>query len=237
MITAWPSPSPVNVSATSTPLYYYTAYPSVGSNVSSLLGSLGDLTSSTSPTAIILGSVALGIVGLGAVGGLVAYMRKGGTVGGLLAKVEENKGAITQFANALPISAEQKAKLTGAIADPSTLLPPEAKGLLTQAQGLQAQAVSLNQTVLAALPPQLSSVIEAKQAEVLSAVQAAVEEKKEAVLAFAPTPVDSVVVDATAVVEPAAAPESMQITIAPENLEAFRAFMALKGTATTADGH
>jgi hypothetical protein len=227
MITAWPSTSPVNVSATSTPLYYYTAYPSVGSNASGLLGSLGDLTSSASPTAIILGSVALGIVGLGAVGGLIAYMRKGGTVGGLLAKVEENKGAITQFANALPISAEQKAKLTGAIADPSSLLPPEAKGLLTQAQGLQAQAVSLNQTVLAALPPQISSVIEAKQAEVLSAVQAAVEEKKEAVLTFAPVPVDSA----------AAAPESMQITIAPENLEAFRAFMALKGAATTADGH
>jgi hypothetical protein len=227
MITAWPSPSPVNVSATSTPLYYYTAYPSVGSNASGLLSSLGDMASSASPTAMILGSVALGIVGLGAVGGLIAYMRKGGTVGGLLAKVEENKGAITQFANALPISAEQKAKLTGAIADPSSLLPPEAKA---KAEELKAKAVSLNQTVLAALPPQLSSVIEAKQAEVLSAVQVAVEEKKEALLAFAPTPDDSATTAAVVEMSPAPA-ETMQITIAPENLEAFRTFLALKDAA------
>jgi hypothetical protein len=230
MITAWPSPSPVNVSATSTPLYYYTAYPSVGSNASGLLSSLGDLTSSASPTAIILGSVALGIVGLGAVGGLVAYMRKGGTVGGLIAKVQENKGAMAQFANALPISAEQKAKLTGAIADPSTLLPPEVRAT---AQGLQAQAASLNQTVLAALPPQISSVIEAKQAEVLSSVQTVVEQKKEELLAFAPVPVETTAATAAtaAVVEVSPAPESMQITIDPENLEAFRTFLALKDAA------
>ena len=233
MITAWPSPSPVNVSATSTPLYYYTAYPSVSPNTSSsLLNSLGDLTSSASPTAIILGSVALGIVGLGAVGGLVAYMRKGGTVGGLIAKVQENKGAMTQFANALPISAEQKAKLTGAIADPSTLMPSEAKGLLTQAQGLQAQAVSLNQTVLAALPPQISSVIEAKQAEVLSSVQTVVEQKKEELLAFAPVPSSSVNSSVPSSVN--SSEEVTHIAIKPEHLEAVKALLASK---ITADGH
>ena len=240
MITAWPSPSPVNVSATSTPLYYYTAYPSVSPNTSSsLLSSLGDLTSSASPTAIILGSVALGIVGLGAVGGLIAYMRKGGTVGGLLAKVEENKGAMAQFANALPISAEQKAKLTGAISDPSTLLPSEAKGFLTQAQGLQAQAVSLNQTVLAALPPQISSVIEAKQAEVLSTVQAAVEEKKEELLAFAPvasaessssvpSSVSSSSVSSSVPLSVPLPDEVTHIAIKPEHLEAVKALLASK---------
>ena len=217
MITAWPTTSPVNVSATSTPLYYYTAYPSVGSNASGLFGSLGALAASSSPTAMILGSVALGVVALGAVGGLIAYMRNGGTVGGLLSKVQANKGAMTQFANALPISAEQKAKLTGAIADPSSLLPPEAKAKVGE---LREQAASLNHTVLAALPPQLSSVIEAKQAEVLSTVQATVEEKKEALLAFAPVPVAT-----------SAASESMQITIDPENLEAFRTFLALKNAA------
>ena len=226
MITAWPSPSPVNVSATSTPLYYYTAYPSVGSNASGLFGSLGALAASSSPTAMILGSVALGVVALGAVGGLIAYMRNGGTVGGLLSKVQANKGAMTQFANALPISAEQKAKLTGAIADPSSLLPPEA---MARADELRAQAASLNHTVLAALPPQLSSVIEAKQAE----VQATVEKKKEELLAFAPV---SVAATATATATAnanatAAASESMQITIDPENLEAFQTFLALKNAA------
>jgi hypothetical protein len=159
-------------------------------------------------------------------------MRKGGTVGGLIAKVQENKGAMTQFANALPISAEQKAKLTGAIADPSTLMPSEAKGLLTQAQGLQAQAVSLNQTVLAALPPQISSVIEAKQAEVLSSVQTVVEQKKEELLAFAPVPSSSVNSSVPSSVN--SSEEVTHIAIKPEHLEAVKALLASK---ITADGH
>jgi hypothetical protein len=196
MVTAWPTTSPVNVSATSTPLYYYTAYPSVGSNETSggLLGMAASLTSGASTTAVILGSVALGIVGLGAVGGAVAYFRKGGSVSGLMSKIEENKGAMTQFANALPISAENKAKLTGAIADPTSLLPPEAKAKAAelqaqaqeafekakaQAEALQAQASAMNQSVLAVLPPQLSSVIQAKQDEFKAQATAVLQAKKE----------------------------------------------------------
>ena len=195
MVTAWPTTSPVNVSATSTPLYYYTAYPSVGSNeTGGLLSMAASLTSGASTTAVILGSVALGIVGLGAIGGAVAYFRKGGSVSGLMKKVEENKGAMTQFANALPISAENKAKLTGAIADPTSLLPPEAQAkaaeLQAQAQGafekakgqveaLQAQASAMNQSVLAVLPPQLSSVIQAKQDELSAQATAVIQAKKE----------------------------------------------------------
>ena len=228
----------MNVSATSTPLYYYTAYPSVGSNSSGLLGFASSLTASASPTAIILGSVALGIVGLGAIAGGIAYMRKGGTVGGLLAKVEANKGAMASFANALPISAEQKAKLTGAIADPTSLLPPEVKAqaeaLKAQATALAEKAASVNQTVLAALPPQLSSVIEAKQATMLGAVQVAVEQKKEAVLAavnsFAPVAVEETAASVAETVEKTvtAAAAATQITIDPEHLEAFRTFLAMK---------
>lgn len=237
MITAWPTPSPVNVSVTSTPLYYYTAYPSVGSNSSGLLGFASSLASSASPVAMILGSVALGIVGLGAIGGGIAYMRKGGTVGGLLAKVEANKGAMASFANALPISEEQKAKLTGAIADPSSLLPPEARAqaeaLKAQATALAEKAASVNATVLAALPPQISSVIEAKQASILDSLQVAIEQKKEAALAavnsFAPVAVAEPI---SSVAEPissiAAVAEATQVTINPEDLEAFRTFLALK---------
>jgi hypothetical protein len=191
MITAWPTSSPVNVSATSTPLYYYTAYPSVGSNATGgLLDLAASLTSSTSSTAVILGSVALGIVGIGAIGGAIAYFRKGGSVKGLMAKIEENKGAMTQFANALPISAENKAKLTGAIADPTSLLPPEAKemaekakaqveALQAQAQGVVAQAQAMNQSVLAALPPQLASVIQAKQDQLQTHVTSVIQAKQE----------------------------------------------------------
>ena len=66
-------------------------------------------------------------------------------------------------------------------------------------------------------------MIEAKQAE----VQATVEKKKEELLAFAPV---SVAATATATAT-AAASESMQITIDPENLEAFQTFLALKNAA------
>lgn len=209
MVTAWPTTSPVNVSATSTPLYYYTAYPSVGSNeTGGLLSMAASLTSGASTTAVILGSVALGIVGLGAIGGAVAYFRKGGSVSGLIKKVEENKGAMTQFANALPISAENKAKLTGAIADPTSLLPPEAKAkaaeLQAQAQeafekakgqveALQAQASAMNQSVLAVLPPQLSSVIQAKQDELSAQATAVIQAKKEELQSHLPPQVVSLI--------------------------------------------
>lgn len=104
-----------------------------------MLGLAASLTGSGSSTAVILGSVALGIVGLGAAAGAVAYFRKGGTIGGFLNKVKANQGAMTQFANALPISEAQKARLTGAIADPSSVLPGEAQAAIHQVQG-QAQA-------------------------------------------------------------------------------------------------
>jgi len=280
MITAWPTTSPVNVSATSTPLYYYTAYPSVGSNETSggLLGLAASLTSGVSTTAIILGSVALGIVGIGAVGGAVAYFRGGGTVGGFMKKVEESKGAMSQFANALPISAADKAKLTAAIADPTSLLPPEAQGavekaqakaaeLQAQAQGafekakaqaetLQAQAAAMNQSVLHALPPQLSSVIQAKQDEfkaqstamlqakkeelqsqvqavlppqVVSLIQSqpqAVQQPQDAVISFEPTPVAA----AEAIAEVTA--EVTHVAIKSEDLEAVKAFLAAKNVTT-----
>lgn len=209
MVTAWPTTSPVNVSATSTPLYYYTAYPSVGSNeTGGLLGMAASLTSGASTTAIILGSVALGIVALGAVGGAVAYFRKGGSVSGLMKKVEENKGAMTQFANALPISAENKAKLTGAIADPTSLLPPEAQAKAAelqaqaqeafekakaQAEALQAQASAMNQSVLAVLPPQLASVIQAKQDELKGQATAMLQAKKEELQSHLPPQVVSLI--------------------------------------------
>jgi hypothetical protein len=129
-------------------------------------------------------------VGIGAIGGAIAYFRKGGSVKGLMAKIEENKGAMTQFANALPISAENKAKLTGAIADPTSLLPPEAKeaaekaraqveALQAQAQGVVAQAQAMNQSVLAALPPQLASVIQAKQDQLQTHVTSVIQAKQD----------------------------------------------------------
>jgi hypothetical protein len=81
MITAWPSPSPINVSATSTPLYYMTAYPSYNPNNSSGLDMLSGLIGQApSSVATILGAVAVGIAGVGALGFAVNYLRKGGSI-------------------------------------------------------------------------------------------------------------------------------------------------------------
>lgn len=185
MITAWPSPSPVNVSATSTPLYYYTAYPPVGSNAT-LLGQAPPAESSSSSTAVILGSVALGIVGLGAAGGAIAYFRKGGSVSGLMDKINSGKGTLIQLANSLPISEAQKAKLTGAIADPSSLLPQQAQTALHQAQekaqavihqvqekadALKEQAHAIQSQVLQVLPPSIGEAILAKEAALAQHLQ------------------------------------------------------------------
>jgi hypothetical protein len=203
MITAWPTPSPVNVSAPSTPLYYYTAYPSVGSNVTGPVASAA--AESSSSTATILGSVALGVVALGAIGGAVAYFRGGGTLGGLIGKVKEHKGDLAKFANALPISAEQKAKLTGAIEDPSSLVPAQAQAALAQAQAkveeLKGQAEAAKQSLVSVLPSQLAEIVTAKEAEVKAQVAALVQAQKEtiqqkvaAISSFAPVAVAPVAV-------------------------------------------
>lgn len=202
MITAWPTPSPVNVSATSTPLYYYTAYPSVGSNETGggLLGLAASLTGSGSQTSIIIGSVALGVVGLAAIGGAVAYFRGGGTAAGFLDKVKGQEGALTQFANALPISEEQKAKLTGAIADPTSLIPEaqqaQLQGLKDQAQQakakleelkgqaqakveeLKGQALQAQESILQVLPPSVGDAVKAKEAEIAGHMKAQIQAKQ-----------------------------------------------------------
>ena len=213
MITAWPTTSPVNVSATSTPLYYYTAYPSVGSNAtgSGLLGFAASLTGSGSSTSVIIGSVALGVVGLGAVAGAVAYFRNGGTLGGFMNKLKSQKGAMTQFANALPISEAQKAKLTGAIADPSSLIPEAQRAQLQQAQAkveeLTAQAQQAKESVLHALPPSIADAVRAKEdaltTQAKAAVQAHILAAQQKVLSFAPVAAGTVAPPAPALVAPA----------------------------------
>ena len=122
MITAWPTPSPVNVSATSTPLYMYTAYPSVAPNGTGadLATIVAGLLPAGSPVATILGSVAVGIAGLGALAYTVNHFRKGGSVGGLISNIKSQKGAIAKAANMLPLSDAQKAKLNAAIDNPAT---------------------------------------------------------------------------------------------------------------------
>jgi hypothetical protein len=226
------------VSATSTPLYYYTAYPSVKSNSTEeggLLGLASSLTSSSSSTSIIIGSVALGIVGIGAIGAGIAYMRNGGSVKGLMAKVEANKGAISQFTNALPISAEQKAKLQGAIADPSSLVPSQVTAILEKAEGLKEQALQAQQSVLQVLPPSVAEAVLAKEAAIHQLVQEQVNQKLAtvaSVASFVPVPVESIAAANTGPVAASIA-SIASIASATSALEAAEAVKAAVTTATT----
>jgi len=223
MITAYPSSSPQNVSATSTPLFYYTAYPSIQPNGSGLLGMASTLISSGSSTSIIIGSVALGIVGLGAIGGAIAYFRGGGTMGGFIGKIKEQKGAISQFANALPISAEQKAKLNKVIEEPTSLVPKE---ILEKAEGLQAQALQANQSVIQMLPSSVANVIIEKQAALVHQVQETILEKKEELLSFAPVALEQVAPASETLTK--VSENLVQVAINPEDMEAVKAFLAVK---------
>ena len=206
MVTAFPTPSPVNVSASSTPLYFYTPYPSVQSNASGLLAFGIAQLESGSPTAMILGAVAVGIVGIGAIAFTIKYFRNGGTVGGFINKVKEQKGAITQLANALPLSEAQRAQLKAA--------EEKATSAVEKAQATQA-------SVLQTLPPSVSAKVLEKEHHILNQVTA-----------YAPVPVDQNQVAASVpeqtiqTVVQNEQPTVTHITISPEDVEAVRAFLA-----------
>jgi len=181
--------------------------------------------------------VALGIVGIGAIGAGIAYMRNGGSVKGLLAKVEANKGAISQFTNALPISAEQKAKLQGVVADPSSLVPSQVTAVLEKAEGLKEQALQAQQSVLQVLPSSVAEAVLAKEVAIHKLVQ---EQVKASVSSFVPLPVNTLVETtaatvATAVTEaPEAVPDLVHVAISAEDVAAVKTFLAEKGAAEKA---
>lgn len=229
MVTAYPTTSPVNVTPTSTPLFFYTPYPSVQANgTSDLLAQATALLNSGNPTSVILGSVALGVVGLGAIAATVAYFRNGGTVSGFLNKIKGQKGAIQQFANALPLSAEQKEKLGKAIDEPTSLVPAS---VLAQAEDLKQQAEAANQSIIQMLPPSMAQAVVAKQAELT-------QQLKENVMDFAPVPVAENLVPAsmetllqtvnTEAPLEAVANTLVQVALKPEDMEAFKAFLEQK---------
>jgi uncharacterized membrane protein len=220
-----------------------------------LLGFAASLTGSGSSTSIIIGSVALGVVGIGAIAGAVAYFRGGGTVGGFMAKIKSQKGALTQFANALPISEAQKAKLTGAIADPTSLIPEEQRAQAEQAKAkleeLTAHAQQAKESVLHVLPPSIAEAVRAKEDAVTkqakAAVQAYIAENQQKFLSFAPVATNASAtapsvpsVGTVAASQEAAAAEPLpadetpsssapiQISVSPEDIKAFQAFLAEK---------
>jgi len=184
MITAWPTTSPVNVSATSTPLYYMTAYPSYNPNNSSGLGILGGvLASAPSSVATILGGVAVGIAGIGAIGFAVNHFRKGGTLKGLLQIAKSKEGEMKAM---LPPSLQ--AKVEAAKADPRVqtalqiaedpskavqLLPPNLQHLAEAplVQQLTHGIPPSVQQVVQSLPPVVQQVVQSLPPVVQQVVQ------------------------------------------------------------------
>lgn len=209
MMTAWPTVSPVNVSASTSPLYMYTAYPSYVPNASVVPAAASE---PLSPTATILGAVAVGLVGLIAVGFVVNHFRKGGTVAGLAKELESKKEELKKVADMLPLSPEQKAQLDKAIADPSSLLPPEVQKMVESVKQVKEQVVD-------ALPiskeqkEQLNTVIDSLPQKLVEKVSPPVVEVKPEVVKEIPQREVSIVID-------------------PSQLEAVKAFLASKETKT-----
>ena len=179
--TVSPTPSPVNVSATSSPRFMMTAYPTNSSGAAggaSLLENLGVAPGSS--TATILGGVAVGAIGLAGVAYAVYYFRNGGTVGGLMNKIKENKDTITgAVESVIPMTEEQKAKLHAAVNDPTSLMP-------TSVQRVAKNAEQYKQQVIASLP-----ISDAQKAQLTTAVNS-VQQKVVNRVMQSPTPAPTI---------------------------------------------
>jgi uncharacterized membrane protein len=169
-MTAYPSQttSP-SILATTTPLFMITAWPTVSPvNVSAVAAAAA--ASASSPTATILGAVAVGVLGIVLIAGAVIYLRNGGTVAGLAEKVKANKGLITKAASMLPLTEEQKAKVNAAVNDPTSLLPEQAQQAIEMVK-------DCDQKAIAALPisdaqkAQLTSAVSSVKERVVKKVQ------------------------------------------------------------------
>lgn len=115
MITSWPTPtSAFNSTPTSTPFFYLTPYPSYDpTNGTTVIPSyITDLLNKAPPgAATILGGVAVGLVGIGAVVYAIRYLRNGGTVKGLFQKAMANRGKLAGLAKSVPLSPEMRKAL------------------------------------------------------------------------------------------------------------------------------
>lgn len=134
MVTAWPTPTPVNGTPSSTPQFFMTAYPTPGYGNGSALGAA---TSSGGSTATILGAVAVGGMGLAAVGAAIMHFKKGGSIKDLFAKLKANKGKLQALTKDMPLPDSVKK----AIANPDGLLPESAKKALAKAASLDTDAM------------------------------------------------------------------------------------------------
>jgi hypothetical protein len=144
-----------------------TAYPSYNPNNNSGLDMLAGLIGQApSSVATILGGVAVGIAGLGALGFAINYLRKGGSIKGLVDIAKSNAGAAKQFLDKAPLpdSLREKVKQAeAAAADPRAQLALQAvqdpHTALQQAVNSAGLPPSLSAHLTQALPPSLTQIL------------------------------------------------------------------------------
>jgi len=220
MITAFPTSSPVNVTAPS------------------LLDTLGVTPGSS--TATILGAVAVGVLGIALIVGAIIYFRNGGTVGGLVKKFEENKETIKKVtgsvADLLPLSKEQKDKIDATIDSPVSILPPEVQRVAGQVSAVAEKAKEYKEQIIAALPvsaeqkAEITAKVTALQEEVVKRIESSpigvhVKSLTEPVEL---QPAEPPVVEKLAAEQPGAEPTLVTVNISTEELASLREFMASK---------
>jgi hypothetical protein len=177
-----------------------TAYPSYDPTNGTGTGILGTILSVAPPgTATILGSVAVGVVGLGAIAFAVNHFRKGGSVSELIGMAKANKGAFDKLVKDLPMDPKMKA----ALQDPKSLLPPEQRAMAEKAEAaIKDPSQALNQLPVSdALKAQLSSYVPTSTEQMINAIQHP-EELKEKALAAAKDTIVSVAKENTASLSP-----------------------------------
>ena len=237
-MTAYPSSTTTpSVAVTTTPLFMVTGFPTPSPvNVSAAGGDSAAPASSS--TATILGAVAVGVLGIVLIAGAIIYFRNGGTLGGLMNKIKENKETIEKIAgnvtSALPISDEQKKAITGALADPLSVLPAEAQKIAGQAVAAAGKAQELKSQAIDALPisdeqkAMLTAAIDAKLAEAMKRIESTpvgvhVKSLVEVAPAASPEPLEPPKPE-----PPAAEPTLVTVNISTEELASLREFMASK---------
>jgi hypothetical protein len=217
MITAFPTSSPVNVTAPS------------------LLDTLGVTPGSS--TATILGAVAVGVLGIALIVGAIIYFRNGGTVGGLVKKFEENKETIKKVtgsvASLLPLSKEQKDKIDATIDSPVSILPPEVQQVAGQVSAVAEKAKEYKEQIIAALPvsaeqkAEITAKVAALQEQVVKRIESSpigvhVKSLVEPP-AVEPPPAEPPVVE-----QPVLEPALVTVNISTEELASLREFLASK---------
>jgi hypothetical protein len=103
----------------------------------------------------------------------VYYFRNGGTLGGLVNKIKENKDKIAgAIETVVPMTEEQKAKLHAAVNDPTSLMPESVKRVVQNASQYKEQVIA-SLPISDAQKAQLTTAVNSLQEKVVTKVMSA----------------------------------------------------------------